>query len=103
MVNRVSINKMIYKCSHSVKGMRQAAINQKKKISLGVEDGLRKGQRLSNIQHRGAIARTQAKFIGVKRTLPDELFYGAVGTCIPVPFGTIIGIGVAKLIKRLKK
>ena len=50
----------------------------------------------------GTLKSAHAKFIGVKKALPPELWYGFLGAISPLPGGSFLGIGVGILIKALK-
>lgn len=103
MIKNISIYNIVPKSTNAVKNIVGIAKTQQQQLTQGVKEGVEKGKRLSSIQQRGTIKTAQAKLIGIKRALPQELWYGFLGTLAPLPGGTIMGIGLGRLIKLLKK
>lgn len=102
MIKSLSIYSIVPKSTKTVKEIVGVAKTQKQQLSSGIKEGIEKGRRLSAQQQRGKLKTAQAQLIGIKRALPPELWYGFLGTISPVPGGTIIGIGLGRLIKVLK-
>lgn len=102
MIKNVSMYSIVPKSTNAVKNIVGIAKTQQQQLTQGVKEGIEKGRRLSLQQQRGTIKTAQAKLVGIKRALPPELWYGFLGTISPVPGGTIIGIGLGRLIKVLK-
>ena len=103
MIKKIQVSNITTHSTNTIKSIANTASTKQKQLMQNVKDGIEKGRRLSVLQHRGTIKAVQAKLIGIKRTLPPELWYGFLGTFTPIPGGTILGIGVGKLIKVLKK
>lgn len=103
MIKNVSMHCIIPQSTKTVKNIVGVVKTQQRQLTQGIKDGIEQGRRLSLLQQRGTIKTAQAKFMGIKRALPPELWYGFLGAISPLPGGTVIGIGVGRLIKILKK
>ena len=102
MIKSIQTYNIVPKSPKIARNLISIANQKQYQLRQGVKEGVEKGKRLSVQKNMGVVKSTHAKFIGVKRALPPELWYGFLGAISPLPGGTIIGIGVGILIKALK-
>ena len=102
MITKITIYNSLPQKAKKVKTLITIANQKQNELRNGIKQGFEQGKRLSIQQNMGTLKSAHAKFIGVKRALPPELWYGFLGAISPLPGGSVLGIGVGILIKALK-
>ena len=102
MIKSIQTYNIVPKSPKIARNLISIANQKQYELRNGIKQGFEQGKRLSIQQNMGTLKSAHAKFIGVKRALPPELWYGFLGALSPLPGGSVLGIGVGILIKALK-